>query len=197
MLTFSRDSAAWKFREVGKTSWLPATVPGCVHVDLLNNRQIPDPYYGNNELALQWISHRDWEYSATFTPPSETFEASSIELCADGLDTIAEVSLNNRLLGRTDNMFQAYRWDIRPLLKKGQNTLRIRFASPEKYIAKNRKEHKPLEFNDPVGRCTVIRKQQCQFGWDWGPRLITSGIWRPIKIEAWSGSRIEYLRITQ
>jgi beta-mannosidase len=187
----------WKLRESGKSATFPAVVPGCVHTDLLKNKRIPDPFWGTNELDLQWIGQRDWEYSTTFSVPSDSLDEEHVELVAEGLDTISSVYINGKLLARTDNMFVAHRWDIRPFIKKSGNLLRIVFASAEHYIKRTRTEHNPPEFNDPVGRCTVIRKQQCQFGWDWGPRLVTAGIWRPIRVEAWSGNRIESVHISQ
>ena len=94
-------------------------------------------------------------------------------------------------------MFVGYRWNVKPLLRAGANELTIRFGSAMKYIRTHRPDHDPREFNDPVGRSQVIRKQQCQFGWDWGPRLVTAGIWRDLRLEAWSGNRLENVRVTQ
>ncbi len=116
---------------------------------------------------------------------------------ADGLDTVATVRVNGRVVARTENMFIGYRWDVKPLLRRGRNTLAVRFESATRYIRTHRPGHRPREFSDPVGRCSVIRKQQCQFGWDWGPRLVTAGIWRDIRLEAWSGNRLRGLRVTQ
>ena len=118
-------------------------------------------------------------------------------IMSDGLDTVATVRLNGHEIGRTENMFVGHRWTITPLLRQGTNELVIHFASAMGYIRANRTAHAPREINDPVGRCTVIRKQQCQFGWDWGPRFVTAGIWRDLRLEAWSGNRLESVRVTQ
>ena len=190
--------ASWQFRDASSsTPWRSARVPGCVHTDLRRHQLIPDPFWGTNELQLQWIEERDWEYRATFTVPATLLTEELVELVSDGLDTVATVRLNGRLVARTENMFTGGRWDVKPLLHAGQNEISVRFGSALKYIRSHRPEHDPREFNDPVGRSQVLRKQQCQFGWDWGPRLVTAGIWRDLRLEAWSGNRLETVRVTQ
>ena len=198
MTTFALSSAAWQFRDATKQSpWQSATVPGCVHTDLLRHKLIPDPFWGTNELQLQWIEERDWEYRATFPVADVLLAEEVVELVADGLDTVATVRLNGRVVARTANMFTGGRWDVKPLLRAGKNEIAIRFGSALKYIRTHRLEHQPREFNDPVGRSQVLRKQQCQFGWDWGPRFVTAGIWRDIRLEGWSGNRLDNVRVTQ
>jgi beta-mannosidase len=174
-----------------------ATVPGCVHTDLRRARAIPDPFRGTNEAGLQWIDEREWEYAADFRIGGDMLGEEVVDLVADGLDTLATVRLNGSLVARTENMFIGYRWDVRRLLRKGRNTLSIRFASATRYIRTHRLGHTPRDINDPVGRCTVIRKEQCQFGWDWGPRYVTAGIWQDIRLEGWSGNRLAGVAVTQ
>jgi beta-mannosidase len=190
-------SSSWRLRDSSGSAWLPATVPGCVHTDLLRAKAIPDPLRGTNEAGLQWIDERDWEYSAEFKIDSEMLEEEVVDLVADGLDTVATVLLNGKEVARTENMFIGYRWNVKRLLRRGRNTIRIRFDSATRYIRTHRKSHTPREINDPVGRCTVIRKEQCQFGWDWGPRYVTAGIWRDIRLEGWSGNRFAGVSVTQ
>ncbi|MDX2185408.1 MAG: glycoside hydrolase family 2 protein [Opitutaceae bacterium] len=188
----------WQFRDASHgSSWSRATVPGCVHRDLLDNRGIPDPFYGKNEEALQWIEERDWEYSCTFSVDKQLLHYTHIELIADGLDTLATVTLNDRVIGTGDNMFVGHRWPILECLKSGSNTLRILFSSAGRFVRTQRQEHTPREFNDPIGGCTRIRKQQCQFGWDWGPRFVTAGIWKDIRIEAWNSNRLRTVVVRQ
>ena len=188
--------ARWQFRDTAAKSWLPARVPGCVHTDLRRARQIPDPFFGTNELGLQWIEERDWEYRATVA--KTLLSESGIELVADGLDTVATVFLNGKKVAATDNMFIGHRWPVKPLLRTGTNELRIVFASALNYIRTTRTDFAPpCEFNDPVGGCVRIRKQQCQFGWDWGPRFVTAGIWRGLRLEARSVNRLAAVRVTQ
>lgn len=195
--TFSLRTAEWQFRDCANGQWLPAVVPGCVHTDLLRAGKIPDPFWGNNEAELQWIERHDWEYRTTFVVPAELLDGEQVELVADGLDTVATVRLNGCEIARTENMFVGFRWAIKALLKPGPNELTVRFDSAMKYVDTHRTGHRPKEFNDSVGRCQVIRKQQCQFGWDWGPRFVTAGIWRDLRLEAWSGNRLESVRIAQ
>src|SRR5260370_22239522 len=120
----------WQFREAGKDKWYPASVPGCVHTDLLNNKLIDDPFYRDNEKKLQWIGKTDWEYQTTFNITAEILKHTNLELVFEGLDTYASVFLNNEPLLNTDNMFRTWRLDTKRLAKPGTNTLRIRFRSP-------------------------------------------------------------------
>ena len=197
MNRLSLATAPWRFRDCATQTWLPATVPGCVHTDLRRANAIPDPFYGTNELSLQWIEERDWEYVTEFEVPAALLSEEMIELVADGLDTVATVRLNGQEIARTENMFISHRWDVKSLLRAGANELSIRFDSAMRYIREKRTTHVPREFNDPVGRCQVIRKQQCQFGWDWGPRFVTAGIWRDLRIEGWSTNRLVSVQVTQ
>ncbi|MFZ9681620.1 MAG: glycoside hydrolase family 2 protein, partial [Cephaloticoccus sp.] len=198
MPTLPVASADWKFRDATERSpWREATVPGCVHRDLRRHALIPDPFFGTNELDLQWIEHRDWEYRASFTVSAALLREEVVELVCDGLDTLATVYVNGRKVASTDNMFVTWRWDVKRLLQPGRNELRFVFASAGKALPKTRPEHHPKEFNDSVGRCSVFRKEQCQFGWDWGPRFVTAGIWRDLRLEAWSANCLESVRVIQ
>ena len=198
MFSLPLATASWKFRDATRRSpWRAAIVPGFVHRDLLRHQLIPDPFWGTNELDLGWIEERDWEYRATFTATSKLLAEDVVELVADGLDTVATVTLNGQPVATTENMFVGFRWDVKSLLRPGRNELLVRFGSAMEYIRKQRVEHAPREINDPVGGCTRIRKEQCQFGWAWGPRLVTAGIWRDIRLEAWSGNRLESVRVMQ
>lgn len=187
----------WRIRDCTSRTWLPASVPGCVHLDLIRAKQIPDPFWSTHEVGLQWIEERDWEYRTEFTAPAELLDAENLELVADGLDTVATVTLNGKRVATSDNMFVQHRWAVKRWLRRGRNQLTIRFDSAMRYIRTHRTNHAPREFNDPVGRCQVIRKQQCQFGWDWGPRFVTAGIWRDLRLEGWSENRLESVRVTQ
>jgi beta-mannosidase len=198
MRSIPLSSASWEFRDATlKSPWRSATVPGCVHTDLRRHKLVPDPFRGTNELQLQWIEERDWEYRASFNIPATLLREGQLDLVADGLDTVATVRLNGRPVAHTENMFTGYRWAVKPLLRAGRNELTIHFGSALKYIRTHRPGHEPREFNDPVGRSQVLRKQQCQFGWDWGPRFVTAGIWRGLRLEGWSANRLVDVRVTQ
>src|SRR5947207_11623941 len=132
----------WTVRPVGDLSEvpaalrdavIPATVPGCVHTDLLRAGKIPDPYLDRNEFAVQWIGHTDWQYRTTFDADPKLFDHERIDLVADGLDTVARIELNGQLVAETANMHRGYRFDVRSSLRRGANELTITFASPVKY----------------------------------------------------------------
>lgn len=197
MLTIPLTDRPWSFRDARARRWRAAQVPGCVHRDLQRLGLIPDPFWGRNEQAVQWVSDCDWEYRCTFEVTPALLAHQRIDLCADGLDTLATVRVNGREALRCDNMFVGTRTAIQGLLRPGRNELRIGFASATRFVAQSRQEHRPREINDPVGGATRLRKQQCQFGWDWGPRLVTAGIWRDLRLEAWSDVRLADVRVRQ
>jgi beta-mannosidase len=188
----------WQFRELGKDTWYPATVPGCVHTDLLSNKLIPDPFYRDNEQKLQWIGKTDWEYQITFSITPGILGRDNLDLVFEGLDTYANVFLNDVSLLNADNMFRTWRTDCKRLLRTGVNTLRIRFRSPiNEVLPLMAKLNYQLPAGNDQGEKTSphTRKAPYQFGWDWGPRFVTSGIWRPVYLEAWDNARLNDLHI--
>ena len=188
----------WVFREVGADAWLPATVPGGVHTDLLAAGAIPDPFVGDNEKRVMWVGERDWEYRRTFTVPPALRGEEHLDLVCDGLDTLAAVWLNGELLGHTANMFCAYRWAVRDRLQPGENELRIVFSAPLPYI-RERQQQRPLpsiaEMLIPGGQ--YLRKAPYHFGWDWGPKLTAVGIWQEVRLEGWSTARLDDVHLRQ
>ena len=187
----------WKFYEPAKKKWFAARVPGCIHTDLLRHKLIPDPFWGANERELQWIENRDWVYATHFSVSAAMLNEEHIDLVAEGLDTVTTIVLNGQEVARTENMFIGYRFPIKPLLRAGRNELTIHFTSPLTYIKAHWPDDHFAEWNDPVGGASLIRKEQCSFGWDWGARFATSGIWKSIGLEAWSNNRIESVRVEQ
>jgi len=141
MMHLQSLTGSWHFRQVGSPplwggeEWLPATVPGGVHTDLLALGRIPDPFVGDNERRVQWVAEADWEYRRHLAVAPELLGQPHIWLVCDGLDTLATVSLNGRELGRAANMFRQYRWDVKPLLEAGENELHITFDSPVRLAA--------------------------------------------------------------
>src|SRR3990172_5644181 len=128
-------AGAWGFRQAGAEEWLPASVPGGVHTDLLALGRIPDPFMGDHEKRVQWVAESDWEYRYQFVAVPDLLRQPHIWLVCDGLDTLATVSLNSREVGCAGNMFRDYRWDVKPLLEAGDNDLRIAFNSPVRFAA--------------------------------------------------------------
>ncbi|HEY5741386.1 MAG TPA: glycoside hydrolase family 2 protein [Terrimicrobiaceae bacterium] len=188
---------SWAFLEPSSNHWLKAQIPGCIHSDLFKHERIPDPFWGSNEKDLQWIEERDWNYRCRFVVEAEFSAYEHIELVAEGLDTIASVRLNGANLGWTENMFLGHRFDVKHAIRTGRNILEIRFGSPTAYIRTRKKTGETVEWNDAVGGRSYIRKEQCSFGWDWGPRLATCGVYKPIRLEAWRQSRFEFVRVKQ
>ena len=190
-------TAGWEFFHPQDRRWYPARVPGCIHTDLQRNGLIPDPFHGNNEKNLQWIEQLDWTYRLTFEASADLLEEEQIELVCNGLDTLATLVLNGQTVGVTENMFCGYRFGARAHLRTGRNTLEVTFASTRPYLLAHQAWQPVKERNDPIGGRSRIRKEQRQFGWDWGPRLVTCGLWRAVRLEAWSGNRLAGARITQ
>jgi beta-mannosidase len=172
----------WKFRKAGTKEWLPAKVPGVVHTDLLRNKLIPDPYDSDNEASLQWIGETGWEYMKTFQYAEEKFAWRHIDLVCKGLDTYANVYLNDSLILVADNMFREWYVDIKRFLHIGPNTLRIQFPAVQETVAR---EYAKLPNKLPGDERVVARKAAYHFGWDWGPKFLTSGVWRSIYIREW------------
>jgi beta-mannosidase len=190
--------AGWRFREAHKESWYAATVPGCVHTDLLANKLIDDPFYRDNEQKQQWIGKTDWEYQTAFTVTPDTLKREHLDLVFEGLDTYADVYLNEMPLLKADNMFRTWRVDVKRALKPGNNILRVRFRSPVNEILPVMAKLKyQLPASNDQGEKTspYTRKAPYQYGWDWGPRFVTSGIWRPVTLEAWDKARVNDLQI--
>jgi len=192
----------WQFRQQGKSDWHPAAVPGCVHTDLINNKLIPDPFFGINEKDLQWIGKTGWDYRTSFSIPEDLLRKKNIELVFEGLDTYADVYLNDSLVLSADNMFRTWRIPCKELLK-GVNVLSIHFNNVFK-VNLPKWENAPFSLmafsnNDQADTMIALysRKAQFHYGWDWGPRLITCGIWRNVYLEAWDEFKIDNVRIIQ
>jgi beta-mannosidase len=178
----------------------PAQVPGTVHTDLLNHGLIEDPYWRDNEMKLQWVGEEDWSFRNTFQAGPELMEAEAVELVFHGLDTFARVFLNGTLLLEADNMFRIWRADITRTLKSGENELLVEFRSP---IPEATAAVEAIPYTLPAGNDrgdppsrVFVRKAAYHYGWDWGPRFVTSGIWRPVEIIAWRGARLTDLHLS-
>ncbi|GAA0517262.1 beta-mannosidase [Paractinoplanes deccanensis] len=167
---------------------LPASVPGCVHVDLLNGGLIPDPFLDDNEKAVAWIGRTDWRYSRDIAWDGPAHER--IDLVFEGLDTVASAELGGVALGSSRNMHRTYRYDV---TAKPAGELVVRFASAYTEAERVRDLLGPRAnaYPEPFN---FIRKMACSFGWDWGPTLVTAGIWRPVRLEGWSTARIAAVR---
>jgi len=179
----------WQFRQVGETKWNAATVPGEVHTDLLKNKLIPDPYYRDNEKKLQWIEKKNWEYKTFFQLSPESLNKKNTELVFDGLDTYATVYLNGKLVLKADNMFRQWRVDVKKHLLAGTNKLVVVFQSAQNVVDSLAK--KDLPFVIPDNSRAYVRKAQYHFGWDWGPKFTTCGIWKAVRLESYDAKGAE------
>jgi beta-mannosidase len=172
----------WMFKEATESQWLPAIVPGTVHTDLLKNKRIPDPFYRDNEIKVQWVSKKDWEYRKTFTAEKNMLLKKHLDLVFEGLDTYADVYLNDLLILQADNMFRTWKVNVKENVRPGTNQLFIRFYSAERITDSLAKAALPLVRPSDNNR-HYVRKAQYHFGWDWGPKLVTCGIWRNVRLQ--------------
>jgi beta-mannosidase len=172
-------------------------VPGSVHVDLLRAGRIPDPFVEDAEKRVQWVAERDWVYRKTFEVDRALWEEGRIALVCDGLDTLAEVRLNGRVLGETANMFRQYEWEVTSLLREGSNDLAITFHSPVQYVTRLQDQRPLRGVLQAIPGGPHLRKAPCQFGWDWGPQLPPIGIWKEICLEGRSTARLDDVHLRQ
>jgi beta-mannosidase len=203
MRRLALDGGGWTVRAVGdgapvpgplRGREIPATVPGCVHTDLLRAGLIPDPLVEFNEREVQWIGECDWEFRRRFTADAGLIGYERIDLACEGLDTIAEVSVNGAAVGAAANMFHPHRFDLRGAIREGENEVAVVFRSPLRHIRAEERRLGARPVNGDWEPYVFIRKAACHFGWDWAPRLATAGIWKSIGIEAWSGARLAEIR---
>jgi beta-mannosidase len=187
----------WQFRQEKTKPWLPAQVPGSVHTDLLALEQIPDPFIADNERAVQWVAESNWEYRCSFDVNPALMNEQHVFLVCDGLDTLAEVTLNGQPLGKTHNMFRKYRWGIKSLLQAEENELRILFRSPVQDITAKQTKRPLRGVTQAIPGGPYIRKAPSQFGWDWGPQLPPIGIWKDIRLEGRSVARLDDVHLRQ
>ena len=199
----------WVFKQLNDTIWRTAEVPGTVHTDLLKHNVIENPFYRLNEHDVQWVDKEDWVYKTSFTISKETLEKEQLEIEFQGIDTYSDIYVNNSKVLSTDNMFRSYKVDVKEYLKEGDNELKIILESPiKKGIEKYDAIDYQIEVSDndlaKIGKVegdkkvsVFSRKAGYHFGWDWGPRLVTSGIWRPVILKNWNHFKIEDVFIRQ
>ncbi len=190
----------WRFRQGDSELWHPAEVPGNTHLDLMRNRIIEDPFFRLNERGVQWVDKEDWMYETTFRPSAAELAASNQDMVFKGLDTYADVYLNHQRICQADNMHREWRCNVKGILQEGDNLLEVYFHSPVKL---NVPKFDALPYRHNTGPdhskagglfdktiSPFARTAGYEYGWDWGPRLVTFGIWRPVSLETWSGTRI-------
>ncbi|ABG38660.1 beta-mannosidase [Paraglaciecola sp. T6c] len=194
-------TGTWQFCQADKQDWRNAEVPGCNFTDLLAHNLIDDPFDRDNESHLQWIEKKDWHYRRSFNVSAAQLAHSEVNLVALGLDTFCDIYLNGQHLASGQNMFVGQHLACKSLLVEGENDVEIRFRSPMNevypqfiangftYPAENDKSDEKLS--------VFCRKAPCHFGWDWGPKFVTSGIWRDIYLAFIDSAEIKDVHFVQ
>jgi len=195
-------NTGWEFHQRAEepnpqpAPWHPAQVPGVVHTDLLQNKLIPDPFFRSNEGTLQWIENSSWEYRSTIQATPDILKRNHVELVFEGIDGPAQIYLNDKLVLTATNMFREWRADVKSLLKPGANQLLVVFPSPinegQKVAAKDA-WHSQIHAEPE----SYLRKAAYEYGWDWGPRFVTSGLWRPVKLDLWDDAKFANVHVRQ
>ena len=189
------------------SDWMPAAVPGAVQTDLMALNKLPDPYIGDNEAKVQWVGLSDWQYQTEIDVSPETLRRDHLDLVFEGLDTFAEVKVNGTSVLKADNMFRTWRVPVKGVIHAGKNTIEVDLASPLKtmmpkvaampYVMPG--AYDSAFGDEPLGRnsSTYVRKAGYQYGWDWGPRVVALGIWKPVELEAYDRARLDDFHVTQ
>ena len=167
-------------------------VPSVVQQSLYENGLIPHPYLGTVENQLLWISDHPWDYTLHFDADKELFEKENVELCFEGLDTYAEVSLNGYELFSADNQFREWKADAKPFLKEKDNLLEVHFIRYDSTQLALYEQHQPRL----PEKYAVSRKAPYQHGWDWAPKYKNVGIWKPVKLVGWKEAKLDYAYIS-
>jgi beta-mannosidase len=176
--------------------WLLAEAPLTAHTNLLANQLIPDPFRGTNEREVQWVNESEWWYRKEVELTGDMVIRDVIELDFAGLDTFATVWVNDAKVGEASNMFTPWRFDIKTAVKEGKNVIAIRFKPIYKIASELEEQHKhkyTCLSSDNFSARPYVRKAQYSFGWDWGPTLPTSGIWREAKVVTYNTARLGYV----
>lgn len=189
----------WTLEEALGQREIPAQVPGSVLHDLLENGLIPDPFQGENEYDARDLFDRDYAYTRSFQLSAAFLAREHVTLYCQGLDTLATVYINGQEAGRADNMHRSWRFDVKRLLRSGENRIRVVFASPNRFLRQAVAADPEVTY-EAAGTMRgnyALRKAHCMFGWDWGPQLPDAGIWRPLELESWNGERLREVRVRQ
>lgn len=186
MKTISLNNENWKLQN-GKVGVLDASVPGCVHTDLLYNKKIEDIYHRDNSLSVRWIEDEDWTYFCKF----DAEYGHNVSLVFEGLDTYTSVYLNGEHLGDTDNMFIPHEFDVSDKLKETGNELKVIFKSPIKAV-----ENMPPRQGAFTSERINTRRIQCTYSWDWVDRFVTCGIYRPVYLKYADDMYVDNIYVT-
>lgn len=186
----------WRMRQAGEQSWIPANVPGTVYTDLLYSGKMEDPFWKDNENKALALMEHDYEYETVFLC-GEIRRSKKVWLRFEGLDTIADIYVNQKLVGQAENMHRIWEYDVTDVLRDGENVLRVYFHSPLAYIREAFEKQPTRGSEDAMDGFVHIRKAHCMFGWDWGAHLPDAGIFRPVYLLGMDEGKIDSVRIHQ
>lgn len=186
----------WQFRKAGE-EFQPAVVPGTVYTDLLRNGNMEDPFWKDNEIRALALMDFDYEYQAVFDCDAQMLKKDRVLLHFDGIDTIADIYVNETQVGSAYNMHRVWEYDVKALLKETGNALRVVLHSPTKYIQEEFKKCRTLGSEDAMDGFVHLRKAHCMFGWDWGAHLPDAGIFRKVSLIGIDRARIDNVYVAQ
>ncbi len=187
----------WKMHRIGEQEWINAIVPGSVYGDLLREGKMEDPFWKDNEDEALKLMEYDYEYSTSFACESKILTSDEVILRFEGLDTIADITLNGVKLGHVENMHRTWEYSVKEFLKEEDNVLSVYFYSPTKYIADAYEKAPTRGTEDAMNGFVHIRKAHCMFGWDWGAHLPDAGIWRPVYLMGVDTARLDSVEVLQ
>jgi beta-mannosidase len=184
----------WQVTSENGSIQFTTNIPNEVHLDLFKNKVIEHPFFGDNEKNIQWVAENNWIYEKEFDVDSSFLSNENLELVFGGIDTYSDVYLNEKLILQTDNQFRQWNVDVNSIIKTSNNKLKILIRSP--FIIENKKARE-YEFQPSSDSRVFTRKAAYVYGWDWGPRIVTSGIWKPVKLVGWNGPILKDVFIIQ
>jgi beta-mannosidase len=190
-------NGTWNMKRVGEEEVIRGTVPGSVYNDLLKAGKMEDPFYRDNEAAALELSKYSYQYERTFNIEDSQRKSDKLLLVCEGLDTLAEVYVNEVLIAKTNNMHRRYEFDIKAVVQVGENSIRVIFKSPLEFVEAKHLENPLWGVDNAVQGYPHLRKSHCMFGWDWGPQIPDMGIWRDIYIRSYNIAKLEDVYITQ
>lgn len=196
-MTIQELDKGWTMHQQGTEEVLPASVPGSVYNDLIQNGKMDNPYYRDNELEALKIMEHDFVYETSFSPDKELLACDKVLLVFEGLDTLADIFLDGDQIASVNNMHRTWEFPVTCRLKEQNNKLKVVFHSPVKFIKEENEKDPIPATTDAMGGFPYLRKAHCMFGWDWGPRLPDAGIWRKARLAGFCDAKIDGVYIRQ